>query len=193
MESTLSTRDLRDLFSLRVDTLSDTHDKYNCKRCSKDKLKTTLAAIYGGVGGTAEGAIDSDAAVQCSTVAGAPAAARQRTSKFKAPRRSAHSRASSKAAASGGSTHPKFPSVPRFDAPQVGCPGEGDLNDWSHHIGEGSANDGVLRKAGKGLVSFVFAQVIDGDLLRENAGAMASARAARVARDKAVLEADAVR
>mmetsp|Transcript_23622 Transcript_23622/g.29101 ORF Transcript_23622/g.29101 Transcript_23622/m.29101 type:complete len:318 (-) Transcript_23622:1096-2049(-) len=62
----------------------------------------------------------------------------------------------------------KLHSPPPPNAPQIGFPGEGDLNEWSHHHGPETVDDFVLRKAGKGLVTFAYGQVIDGAIMSEN-------------------------
>ncbi len=171
MESAISSGDLKELFKYNSGTISDTHDKYKCKRCGKcldsdipsdqpDVMKLDDINQY------EEKSIDNESSN--------PEPASKKAKKmFTAPRKSEQE--ADKEACNHKSHENKEPDDPRIpvrdkapvlpDAEQVGYPGEGDLNEWAHHSDAESTNDWVLRKAVgecNGIVSFVFSQKIDG-------------------------------
>jgi len=141
MESMLSSNDLRDLFTLREDTVSDTHDKYKCDRCMDATLQACDKSVALRNPGPPLGDVTNNDPPARRTFSG-PRKVLKVTKVFK-----------------------EMSIASLADADQIGMPGEGDLNEWSHHVGTASTDDDLLRRAGKGLVSFVFGQVIDSDLL----------------------------
>ncbi|GBG28207.1 DNA repair protein, putative [Hondaea fermentalgiana] len=173
LESAISVTELKDLFTLREDTVSDTHDKYKCTRCDPARLasQTLKVDLDRAAKIDAEDAKKSAAASSDRPTAGSPTAAG-------ASKRRPLVRRMKRACISGkGEAHNPPPAVPP-DAVQISLPNEGDLLEWSHHITSDSVDDVILRKAGAGLVSFVFGQAIDGESLARKAALDAEKKAA---------------
>jgi SNF2 family DNA or RNA helicase len=177
LESTISTSDLRDLFTLCDDTVSDTHDKYKCQACcfqgrelpALGDLVLGPERVLNPLGGAA-------------VPAGASSPRRAGLSPPPAVRAGGRPGRLGAAGAAPARARPVFfnqPATVRPDAPQQGYPGEGDLLEWSHHFGCESVDDVLLRKAGRGLVTFVFGQAIDGDALAKKAELDAAKAAAK--------------
>jgi len=144
LESAISSGDLKDLFRLREDTVSDTHDKFLCKKCTFTGLEQPPI---------------EDMVFEKDEV---PVAETESSGGSGRGRFRVRSRGGSKR------RKPTFTNPPATvppDLEQEGLPNEGDLNEWSHHYGCESVDDALLRKAGRGLVSFCFGQAIDGDSL----------------------------
>ena len=134
MESSFSTKDLKDLFTLREDTVSDTHDKYRCDRCVH--VEYSLEDVE-----------NSDVA---NIQRDKPQAPSQSKGRFSA-KLNVRKRTNKQIV---------LPPRPKPNAEQLGFPSEGDINDWSHHNGSESVDDDILRRAGRGLVTFCYGQVI---------------------------------
>ena len=128
LESQFSMRDLKDLFSLKEGTLSDTHAKFKCSRCSADSIKRHVKQF-------ATKTCDSkdDQTAKRHVV-------KRKKNTFVVPRMKASNEKE----------------IEPNGAPQLGSPFEGDLGEWSHHLGSKTCDDAVLRAAGSGIVSFVF-------------------------------------
>ena len=176
MESALSTEQLKQIFTYKHGLVSDTHDLYKCQRCNKHKLDAFADFLqtectergdfcFAGSAPTSE---LKTAAAALHSANGAGGAARR----FQGPRVVVAKPPPAPAGAPANGNH-LIPARDRPavapDAPQVEYPDEGDLNDWSHHIGTESCDDYVLRKAARGLVSFVYGQTIDGEGLARQA------------------------
>ena len=186
LESSFSSKDLRDLFRYQDGTISDTHHKNKCTRCDTDKLSEFAEERFR-LGNPVQAVADGswDAAQQAHYSRGAPLASSSMsepvTASASGPGRSRRGfvapRAQPKPAVKLESDeanrdniiperdHPDMPP----DVPQLGYPGEGDLNEWSHHLSACTCDDYVLRKAGASLVSFVFGQTIDAEGLLSKA------------------------
>ena len=176
IESMLSTAQLKEIFTYRHGLVSDTHDLYKCERCDKEKyerykqlrreLGDPVSAFKRGVRGIVDDNDedqDRNKTLQQSPVP-EPGS---RVVGFSAPRRAPPKAAPQPVPPSnsgGNSVIPQrdFAVVPK-DCAQIETPDEGDLNEWSHHMGVESCDDYVFRKAAGCLVSFVFGQVLDGD------------------------------
>ena len=171
MESNFASRDLKDLFSLKNDTISDTHDKYTCNRCvekengaratkseAKENENTSNSLVIdqpnplGQVGLTKTGGVSGIKKRKRFHVRSTKEELQRHREEMKKRRE----------------MYEKMNPPPAPEASQIGFPGEGDLNEWSHHHGSDSVDDSVLRRAGKGLVSFCYGQVIDGSMMDEN-------------------------
>jgi len=166
LESTISMSDLKDLFKLRENTVSDTHDKYKCKRCDMSiempKFSLTAAAEAEESGKAAK------LAASTSPRGGSPLNKIGLAPHQGLVRRNKRARG---AASSGKGEAINAPPPCPPNAEQEGFPNEGDLLEWSHHIGSDTVDDILLRKAGCGLISFVFGQAIDGEALAKKAEA----------------------
>lgn len=134
MESSFSTKDLKDLFTLRNDTISDTHDKYKCDRCVHVEYSPE------------ETENNNSANLQSAETTEAKHSGARFRAKTNVRKRS--------------NKNVVLPTRPRPNAEQLGFPSEGDINDWSHHHGSESVDDDILRRAGRGLVTFCYGQVI---------------------------------
>mmetsp|Transcript_7727 Transcript_7727/g.12495 ORF Transcript_7727/g.12495 Transcript_7727/m.12495 type:complete len:909 (-) Transcript_7727:77-2803(-) len=175
LESTISMNDLKDLFSLREDTISDTHEKYKCTRCSMEKESL-------------------DGAEKLNDVPKSPIKSSNPAEQVSTPKLQSSSRGLGGGFARGRKA--KRPALSPFinkpadrppSAPQIGFPNEGDLCEWSHHIGPDSVDDALLRKAGEGneFISFVFGNAIDGEALAKKAQLELEAAQAEVEDSKA--------
>lgn len=130
MESSFSSRDLKDIFSLKARTFSDTHDKLSCQRCvNRPDFDKVFNSVSNGEKGSPQ------------------------KKDFSPPRKKAVI----------------IRVEPTKNCDQVGFPKEDELDKWSHCYLAECLDDDVLQKAakldaatGRQLVTFVFAQYIDG-------------------------------
>ena len=168
MESAVSSSDLKDLFTLQENTASDTHDKFMCKSCkprtSEDYLPPIKEMDFNELNSCANNNNDGKSSSSLSENV---------ISDFKKSKLQ-RGRLGSKIVKKFVTKEKNFVNVPTTTQPdnnQLNLPNDGDLNEWSHHYGCDSCDDVLLRIAGKGLVSFVFGQAIDGESLAKKAQA----------------------
>jgi DNA repair and recombination RAD54-like protein len=216
LESALSTAQLKALFTYRHGLVCDTHDLYKCERCNPLKLSAysryrielgdPVVAFNKNDKFVFKRELPSIAATTITTTTSSSS-----SGKFVVPTRLVESNNTAGVNTDGKipipSTAPKndHPLIPSRDHPtllpdafQVGYPDEGDLNEWSHHLGVETCDDYVLRKAGGCLVSFVYGKVDDPDGLiaqdtvkaakDKNKKEAAAAMAATVAAETAAME-----
>jgi len=171
LESAISINELKDLFRLREDTISDTHEKYKCERCSAEKISHSCLEI------DLDEAARVDREDEARQKAANDQAGSSKSDENGGNGRRPLARRQKRACVSGkGEAYNPPPEIP-VDAPQISLPNEGDLCEWSHHIGSASVDDVILRKAGAGIVSFVFGQAIDGESLARKAALDAQKKA----------------
>ena len=165
LESQISMADLKDLFSFNENTISDTHDKYNCERCKLKNLNelpeikdmVLSDSLDGHQYNVSDSIIEMTKEHMKDTC--------KNNKRFKGPRLGGITRGFQRSKF-------KFINHPASISPnseQINLPNESDLLEWSHHFGCESCDDVLLRVAGQGLVSFVFAQAIDGNSMAKKA------------------------